>query len=103
MAVKLPLVTLGTVTERGLVHRDINGGFTDRNRTGLARGPFVVRSICAGEVPTYPTLWAHSADRERRLVVLPDSCGDPGRPTNRERPSAGIARRPAYTPTWTSS
>ena len=77
MAVKLPVVTLGTVAERGLVHRDINGGFTDRDGTGLARGPFVVRSTRAGEVPTYPMLWAHSADRERRFVVLPDSCGDP--------------------------
>ena len=84
MAAKLPVVTLGTVAERGLVHRDINGGFTDRNGTGLARGPFVVRSIRAGEVPTYPMLWAHSADRERRFVVLPDSCGDP-RPDDESR------------------
>ena len=76
--------TLGTVAERGLVHRDINGGFTDRNGTGLARGPFVVRSIRAGEVPTYPMLWTHSADRERRFVVLPDSCGDP-RPNDESR------------------
>ena len=84
IAIKLPVVTLGTVAERGLVDRDINGGFTDRNGTGLARGPFVVRSIRAGEVPTYPMLWAHSADRERRFVVLPDSCGDP-RPDDEAR------------------
>ena len=77
IAIKLPVVTLGTVADRGLVHRDINGGFTDRNRTGLARGPFVKRSIRPGEVPTYPMLWAHSADRERRFIVQPDSCGDP--------------------------
>lgn len=36
-----------------------------------------MRAIGSGEVPTWPMLWAHSADRERRLVVLPDSCGDP--------------------------
>ena len=84
VAVRLPMVTLGTVAERGLVHRDINGGFTNRNGTGSARGPFVVRSIRAGEVPTYPMLWAHSADRERRFVVLPDSCGDP-RPNDESR------------------
>ena len=76
-ATSLPVVALGTVAARGLVHRDINGGFTDRNETGLARGPFTVRVIRSGEVPTYPMLWAHSAKRERMFVVLPDSCGDP--------------------------
>ena len=76
-AIQLPLVPLGTVAKRGLVHRDINGDFTNRDGTGLARGPFVVRAIRSGEVPTYPMLWAHSAGRERRFVVPPDSCGDP--------------------------
>ena len=76
-AIRLPVVTLGTVAARGLVDRDINGGPTDRNGTGLARGPFIVRSIHPGEVPTYPMLWAHSATRERKLVVQVDSCGDP--------------------------
>ena len=76
-AIRLPVVTLGTVAARGLVDRDINGGPTDRNGTGLARGPFIVRSIRPGEVPTYPMLWAHSATRERKFVVQVDSCGDP--------------------------
>ncbi len=76
-SIRVPVVVLGTVATRGLVHRDINGGFTDRNRTGLARGPFIVRSLHPSEVPTYPMLWAHSADRERRFVVPADSCGDP--------------------------
>ena len=84
MAAKLPVVTLGTVAERGLVHRDINGGPTDRDKTGPPQGPFTMRSIDHGEVPTYPMLWAHSADRERRFVVLPDSCGDP-RPDDESR------------------
>ena len=83
-AVKLPVVTLGTVAERGLVDRDINGDFTSRDRTGLARGPFVVRAVRPGEVPTYPMLWAHAADRERRFVVQSDSCGDP-RPNDEAR------------------
>ena len=83
-AIRLPVVTLGTVAARGLVDRDINGGFTDRDGTGLARGPFVVRAIRSGEVPTWPMLWAHSADRERRFVVLPDSCGNP-RPDDEAR------------------
>ena len=76
-AVNLPVVTLRTVAARGLVDRDINGGPADRDRTGSPRGPFTVRAISSGEVPTYPMLWAHSADRERKFVVLPDSCGDP--------------------------
>ena len=76
-AVRLPVVTLGTVAARGLVHRDINGGPTDRKKEGLAQGPFIVRSIRAGEVPTYPMLWAHSAVRERKFVVQVDRCGDP--------------------------
>ena len=75
--IKLPVVALGTVAKRGLVDRDINGGPTDRNATGLARGPFTVRAIRPGEVPTYPMLWAHSATRERKFVVQVDSCGDP--------------------------
>ena len=83
-AISVPIVTLGTVAERGLVDRDINGGFPSQDDTGLARGPFVVRAIRPGEVPTWPMLWAHSADRERRFVVLPDRCGDP-RPNDDER------------------
>ena len=76
-AIWLPVVTLGTVAERGLVHRDINGGPTDRDKTGPPQGPFIKRPILPGEVPTWPMLWAHSARRERKLVVQVDSCGDP--------------------------
>ena len=83
-AVNLPVVTLGAVAARGLVDRDINGGPADRDRTGSPRGPFTVRAIRSGEVPTYPMLWAHSADRERKFVVMPDSCGEP-RPDDEAR------------------
>ena len=76
-AVSVPIVTLGAVATRGLVHRDISGGPTDRQKTGPPQGPFVVRPIRSGEVPTYPMLWAHSADRERTFVVRPDRCGEP--------------------------
>ena len=75
--IDLPIVTLGAVAKRGLVDRDINGGPTDPHKTGPPQGPFVIRSIYAGEVPTYPMLWAHSADRERRFTVQPDRCGEP--------------------------
>ena len=83
-AVELPIVRLGTIAERGLVDRDINGGFPSHGDTELARGPFVVRAIRSGEVPTWPMLWAHDANRERQLVVLPDRCGDP-RPDDEDR------------------
>lgn len=77
--IELPITALGIVADRGLVHRDINGGPADRNRTGPARGPFVKRPIRPGEVPTYPMLWAHAAKWERKFVVAFDSCGDPRR------------------------
>ena len=72
----LPIVKLSALAERGPVHRDINGA--------PPRGPFDVRSIGPDEVPTYPMLWAHDADRERKFVVEADSCGDP-RPGEEER------------------
>ena len=87
-AIAFHIVALGTVAERGLVDRDINGDYPDRDGKGLARGPFIVRAIRVGEVPTYPMLWAHSADRERRFIVQPDSCGDP-RPNDKAR-AAGL-------------
>ena len=55
-AVSIPVVPLGAVGARGLVHKDINGGPTDRNKTGPPQGPFVARSIRPGEIPTYPML-----------------------------------------------
>ena len=61
---------------RGLYHLDINGGPTDLHKTGPPQGPFIVRPISPGEVPTYPMLWAHSAALERRFEVQIDSCGD---------------------------
>ena len=76
-AISLPIVRLGVVAERGLVDRDINGGPTDRKKTGRPQGPFIVRSIHSREVPTYPMLWAHSANRQRTFMVQSDRCGDP--------------------------
>ena len=76
-ATGLPIVLLGAVAARGLVDRDISGGPTDPQKTGPPQGPFVIRSIHLGEVPTYPVLWAHSAKGERTFVVQPDRCGEP--------------------------
>lgn len=48
-------------------------GFHDMQITGKANGPFDV--IVRREAASYPMLWGHDADRERRLVVAPDSEG----------------------------
>ncbi len=66
-----PLVTipLETVGERGRVHRDISGKTSD----GAPRGPFDIIPIQG--VPQYPALWSHDAERERGLIVSPDSEG----------------------------
>lgn len=68
------------------MHRDISGGPTDSAKTGPPQGPFIIRAIRPGEVPTYPMLWAHIASRERSLEVQHDRCGDP-RPGDEERAS----------------
>ena len=67
---EIPIALIGEVAERGPVHRDI-----DRTeRDGTVRGPFERRRITSG-APTYPMLWAHNAEKERRLVVDPDQEG----------------------------
>ena len=67
-----PLATtrLGDLGEKGLLHRDISG----KNSDGTPRGPFDIIPIQG--VPEYPVLWGHAAERERRLVVPPDSKGE---------------------------
>lgn len=72
-AVKLPLVPLATIGQRGKYHMDISG--TERNRVGVQRGPFEIKRPYHEEA-RFPALWNHEADRERRLVVEPDSCGE---------------------------
>ena len=67
-----PLATtrLGDLGEKGLLHRDISG----KNSNGTPRGPFDIIPIQG--VPQYPVLWGHVAERERSLVVPPDSEGE---------------------------
>ena len=68
----IPIKPLGDLGTRGLYHMDISG--TETNKAGVPRGPLnVVFHI--QEAATYPTLWGHDADRERRLVVEPDAEG----------------------------
>ena len=67
----IPITALSEVGRKGPLHRDING----LNADGTYRGPFEILPSEVGEVPTYPVLWRHEVDRERRLTVAPDRQG----------------------------
>ena len=67
----IPIVPLGTLGERGLLDRDVG----NRNDAKPPfRAPF--RVVPARGAPSYPFLWRHDAERERRMVVKPDSEGE---------------------------
>ena len=70
---ELPVADLGALGDRGLLHRDING--KEIGREGEPRGPFDIAQLREGEIPTYPALWSHDAERETRMIVEPDSAG----------------------------
>jgi len=64
---RLPITEMGNVAGRGLYHMDINGAG--------GRGAFDIQEGQGRGVPTYPVLWKHNAEEERRLIVKPDSRG----------------------------
>ena len=64
---QLPITEMRNLAERGLYHMDINGAG--------GRGAFDILEGHGRGVPTYPVLWRHDAERERRLIVKPDSRG----------------------------
>ena len=66
----LPITPLATLGRRGPLDRDIGAS---KDGEPPFRGPFKI--VPASGVPSYPALWAHSAERERRLVVAPDAEG----------------------------
>ncbi len=66
----IPVARLGELGERGPYHLDIRGR--------PPRGPFDVVALGRDEdwrTATYPMLWAHDADKERRFFVEPDTQG----------------------------
>ncbi|MXX17623.1 MAG: hypothetical protein F4Z52_10625 [Gammaproteobacteria bacterium] len=67
----LPIVPLEELGNRGLLHRDIG---THNAVQPPYRGPFRIHPI--SPAPSYPILWGHSANRERCLIVEPDSQGE---------------------------
>lgn len=86
----LPMTALAEVGKKGPLHRDING----LNADGTYRGPFDLLPSAVAEVPTYPVLWRHEVDRERRLTVAPDRQGRvrPGMEAKAERVWESAAR-----------
>ena len=62
--VDLPITLLGAMGSRGLLHRDLTGA--------PPRGLFDQAPLRPGQVPTYPALWRHAAERERSFVVSED-------------------------------
>lgn len=71
-AIKIPVRRLSELADIGPLHRDING----KEQAGsVVRGPFDIEEIPPGLQPTYPALWAHRADAERKLLVTPDTHG----------------------------
>ena len=67
----IPIAPLGRLGERGLVSRDV-GSWKDE--TPPLRSPFKI--VPRRAAPSYPILWRHVADRERLLLVAPDSEGE---------------------------
>lgn len=63
----VPVTKLKEVANRGLVDRDINGG--------AGRGAFDIIETRSAWSAEFPALWSHDANRERTLMVTPDSQG----------------------------
>ena len=71
----LPTTQLGSLGVRGLLHRDISGA--QAGAADAPRGPFDVRPLEVSRVAAsaYPMLWTHAAERERTLIIVPESEG----------------------------
>ena len=67
----LPIAPLGRLGERGLLHRDIG---SRNDEVPPFRGPFKI--VPVGGAPSYPILWRHDAERERRMLVSSDCEGE---------------------------
>ncbi len=73
-ALPLPVTTLATLGDKGLLDRDIVGKEKSRQHGGR-RGPFDKQTLDFTMIPTYPMLWSHNAKREKRMIVEADSMG----------------------------
>ena len=65
-ALRVPMATLGQVCDVGINHNNIVGN-------GSQTAFDLVKSLSTA--PTYPMLWNHDAQREKQMIVAPDSEG----------------------------
>ena len=72
-AAPLETTHLGDLGKKGLVHRLIGQNMKKKSKRPSS-APFDIIPIQG--VPQYPALWGHDAERERRLVIPPDSEGE---------------------------
>ena len=72
-AIAVPITTIEAIGQVGPVHRDING----KNPNGTIRGPFAIKGVEPANIPTYPVLWAHDAQREQTMCFDGDTEGLP--------------------------
>ncbi|MDD5082239.1 MAG: hypothetical protein PHU08_02575 [Dehalococcoidales bacterium] len=70
-AIPISITTVSQIGQVGPVDRDVNGNTPD----GGIRGPFQIEALKANAAPTYPVLWAHHLERERRMEFEADSEG----------------------------
>lgn len=87
-AIDIPITTVEKIGDIGPIHRDINGS----NPDGSIRGPFEITPVKSGQVPTYPVLWSHDAERERTMSFDADSQGIPRRGANAAEEAALVGK-----------
>ena len=66
---RVPITVLGSLGDRGLVHRDING------KDGRGAFDILPRDRHSADLASYPALWSHAAEHEHCLMVPADSEG----------------------------
>lgn len=65
----IQLVPLRDLGDPGPYHLDV------KSTGNTARGPLIIEPLSHGQSASYPILWGHDAERERRLEVTPDAQG----------------------------
>ena len=71
-ATPVPITIVSQIGKVGPYHSDINGQTVNKKGQESIRGPFNIKMVPAGSVPTYPALWAHAAERETTLMFEGD-------------------------------
>ena len=70
-ALPISIANVEAIGKIGPYHADIDG----RQPDGSIRGPFDIERVKSGDVPTYPVIWAHSAENQRTISFAGESQG----------------------------